>query len=205
MLYAWLSALACAVLVLAEYRPWPSVAGVAKFIASCGFIAFALQLGALDSNYGRIILIGLALSMVGDMCLLANGQGRGFVAGLASFLLAHVAYVAAFVGLGLSLQLVAIVLLPVIVLLLLMYRYLSPNVHAPMRLPVASYVLVISLMLLAAGGTGDAWIIGGAVIFALSDIYVARERFVVSAWINRGIGLPLYYAAQLILAYTVAA
>jgi uncharacterized membrane protein YhhN len=40
-----------------------------------------------------------------------------------------------------------------------------------------------------------------AVAFALS---VARDRFVVPGFVNRAWGLPLYYAAQLVLAATVA-
>ncbi|HNT86971.1 MAG TPA: lysoplasmalogenase family protein [Candidatus Hydrogenedentes bacterium] len=42
----------------------------------------------------------------------------------------------------------------------------------------------------------------GAVLFYVSDVMVARDRFVKSdAW-NRWIGLPLYYGGQMVLAYT---
>jgi hypothetical protein len=37
----------------------------------------------------------------------------------------------------------------------------------------------------------------------VSDILVARQRFVREAAWNRLVGLPLYYAAQLLLAYSV--
>jgi uncharacterized membrane protein YhhN len=40
----------------------------------------------------------------------------------------------------------------------------------------------------------------GAVMFAVSDIFVARDRFVSPSVANRLWGLPLYYAAQLIFA-----
>jgi uncharacterized membrane protein YhhN len=40
----------------------------------------------------------------------------------------------------------------------------------------------------------------GAVLFAASDLFVARERFVKSTAINTSVGLPLYYAAQLLIA-----
>lgn len=43
----------------------------------------------------------------------------------------------------------------------------------------------------------------GAEMFYFSDICVARERFVVSSPINKFFGLPLYYAAQLLLAYYI--
>jgi len=51
----------------------------------------------------------------------------------------------------------------------------------------------------------DRWAIAlGAAMFALSDVSVARDRFVAKAFVNRAWGLPLYFAAQLILASTVA-
>ena len=37
-------------------------------------------------------------------------------------------------------------------------------------------------------------------MFYLSDIMVARDQFVVNAYINRIVGLPLYYGAQFIFA-----
>jgi uncharacterized membrane protein YhhN len=44
----------------------------------------------------------------------------------------------------------------------------------------------------------------GAVLFAASDLTVARERFVHrSAW-NRVVGLPMYYAGQLLIAWSIA-
>jgi uncharacterized membrane protein YhhN len=43
----------------------------------------------------------------------------------------------------------------------------------------------------------------GAVLFYLSDLAVARHRFVRPAFLNRAWGLPAYYAGQLLLAWTV--
>jgi len=40
----------------------------------------------------------------------------------------------------------------------------------------------------------------GALMFLVSDLAVARDRFVAQGFINRLWGLPLYYAAQLVLA-----
>ena len=34
------------------------------------------------------------------------------------------------------------------------------------------------------------------------DLFVARQRFVAEAFINRLIGLPLYYAGQLLIAWS---
>jgi uncharacterized membrane protein YhhN len=43
----------------------------------------------------------------------------------------------------------------------------------------------------------------GAALFYLSDLAVARQRFVAPGFENKLIGLPLYYAGQLLLASAV--
>jgi uncharacterized membrane protein YhhN len=43
----------------------------------------------------------------------------------------------------------------------------------------------------------------GALAFFLSDLSVARNRFVAPGFVNRLWGLPLYYAAQLLLASSI--
>jgi uncharacterized membrane protein YhhN len=42
----------------------------------------------------------------------------------------------------------------------------------------------------------------GALAFTASDISVARDRFARHEFLNRAWGLPLYYAAQLLIAST---
>lgn len=70
------------------------------------------------------------------------------------------------------------------------------------------YVAVISVMVALAAGaswtTRDARLLVGATAFAASDLSVARERFVKPAFGNLIWGLPLYYVAQLVLAWTAA-
>jgi hypothetical protein len=45
----------------------------------------------------------------------------------------------------------------------------------------------------------------GAILFYLSDLAVARQRFVQQSFINRALGLPIYYLGQLLLAMTIGA
>ena len=54
------------------------------------------------------------------------------------------------------------------------------------------------------GATGDAWLLVGAIGFYLSDLAVARQRFVHESLTNRPWGLPLYFGSQLLLAGTVS-
>lgn len=56
---------------------------------------------------------------------------------------------------------------------------------------------------MAVAGSSNLVIYAGAALFYLSDLAVARHRFVAPGPENKLIGLPLYYAAQLILASTV--
>jgi hypothetical protein len=73
-------------------------------------------------------------------------------------------------------------------------------------------VVVITLMVAAASSairselssTAQALVLGGAVAFYLSDLFVARDRFVVEGFTNRLVGLPLYYGGQYLLAFSVA-
>lgn len=59
--------------------------------ASMGFIAIALSAGELSNTYGRIVLVALVLSWVGDL-LLTYTSRPAFLGGLVTFLLGHVTY-----------------------------------------------------------------------------------------------------------------
>ena len=202
---AAITACAVAVLVWAEWRTSP-VRFVAKPIASIGFIAAALDRGAFDSTYGRILFIGLILAAFGDVFLLGSTR-PAFLAGLVSFLLGHVVYVIAFMTLGIDPLWTLIAVLAVGLLAATVVRWLHPNLSPDMVGPVLAYVAVISLMVIAASGVfaegATGWILVGAIGFFLSDLAVARNQFVVESITNRVWGLPLYYASQLILAWTV--
>jgi len=43
----------------------------------------------------------------------------------------------------------------------------------------------------------------GAVLFCISDIFVARQQFLVHSPYNSLIGLPIYYIAQNFIAYSM--
>ena len=87
-------------------------------------------------------------------------------------------------------------------------RWLWPGLPRPLRLPVIAYVIAIAVMVVTAAGTvadRGPGLLAAAAVFAASDVFVARERFVHSTVANRLLGLPLYYGAQLVLALSVAA
>ncbi|MBW2297136.1 MAG: lysoplasmalogenase, partial [Deltaproteobacteria bacterium] len=43
----------------------------------------------------------------------------------------------------------------------------------------------------------------GALSFYVSDLFVARDRFLKNESLNRLLGLPLYYGGQFLLAFSV--
>lgn len=178
-----------------------------KPLASCGFLGLAIAAGALESAYGRAMLAALALAWVGDVLLISREPG-GFLAGLAAFLVAHLTYAGAFVVRGPSWGWVVAAVVLLAVPYFLVDRWLSPHVKPSLRGLVRTYMAAISLMLALACGLLSAGhnpvIFVGALAFYLSDLAVARDRFVRPSFVNRLWGLPLYYAAQVLLAWSVA-
>jgi len=161
--------------------------------------------------YAAWILTGLVMSLAGDVLLALPGQ-RPFLIGLICFLSAHAAYVVAFFAAAPPSMNTLAVLLPIGAASLGVYRWLRPHLGS-MKGPVIAYVLVISLMLAAAAtfglagrhtGPGSVMAFSGALAFYISDLFVARDRFVNTGIRNRYAGLPLYYAGQFLLAYSTA-
>lgn len=197
---ALLTAAAVVWLLSAERRLSPERV-VAKPLASLGFLVVAVSAGAADTGFGRWMLVGLALSLVGDVLLLGEAL---FVGGLASFLLAHAAYSVAFAVRGVDSG-GALAAVPFGLVALGVLRWLDPHVPARLRGAVVAYAIAISLMgalsVATAAADWDARLPLGAALFLASDVAVARNRFVAPAFVNRAWGLPLYYGGQLLLAW----
>ena len=201
-----MTAIGLAGLLWGEWKDRLGLRALSKPLASAGFIVAAVGFGALGSRYGQVVLAGLALGAVGDVCLLRT-EKPFFMAGLVSFLLGHIAYVVAFVALPIAMTATLGALSAMAVLMFFIGRWVFP--HAPdMRVPIALYMVVIAVMCAVAAGAGAAgatWHVPvGAVMFMVSDIAVVRDRFIAKGFVNRSWGLPLYYAAQLVIAWSIA-
>ena len=166
-------------------------------LASCGFVLVALFAGAWRHNYGKFVLAGLGLCWMGD----ALGPYE-FALGAGMFLLAHLLFVAAFVAHGLDrrkcLKSLLLILPSAAVL-----AWLLPQVDPSLRILVIAYNVVITAMVVTAGGT-TRLIFAAAIVFYVSDIFVARWRFVDQDPINAFLCYPLYYTACLLLAVSIA-
>jgi uncharacterized membrane protein YhhN len=183
-----------------------------KAAASLAFVVLALVQPRGDRRYFLLIVIGLVLGLAGDL-LLPLPHPVFFKLGLLAFLLGHVCYIAAFVALTGTRDWPSPGLIPVWVASAAVFIWLWPHVtRQGMIVAVTAYIVVISVMVSGAvavfrnrqiDARGRWLVLIGAILFYLSDVGVARERFVSPGAINWLVSLPLYYAAQFMLAFSV--
>ncbi len=203
---------ACIVLIYAERRNDQRLRWASKLVASSAFVILALPaLGA--GPFQTAMVIGLVLGAVGDVALLGRTNGA-FAGGLTAFLAGHIAYVIALAQLESPAYWViyagrigAIAIGGGGVAL----KWLWPNLGA-LKIPVILYVLAIVMVVLGAfavQNTGGLpaperdYLAVGAALFFLSDLAVARDKFMVRELKNKLFGLPAYYVAQLLIASAI--
>jgi len=167
-------------------------------------LAWAVASGDAPARYRDLLAAGLLLSALGDVSLVFPG---GFLAGLTSFLLAHLCYIAAFIGGAKGGPGATLVALALTAFAGGMVTYLWPHVSR-LRGPVVAYVAVLTTMAwcavaraLAPGalmGAGAA--AAGSLSFLVSDGVLAVDRFARPFAGAHGVVMVTYYAAQLLIA-----
>ncbi len=187
----------------------------AKILCSGLFLLTAfLEVTGEHTGYSIWITVGLALSMLGDVFMIGK-QRRWLAVGLVSFLLAHVAYLVAAlplvslayvspIGLGLTTAGVLIAGLATL-------GRVGPHL-GHLKFPCYVYFAALGLMTIVSVSawltepwqTGRGLLALGAVLFLLSDVAVALQRFLGDDFRTRLWGLPCYYAAQFMLAFSVS-
>jgi uncharacterized membrane protein YhhN len=171
-------------------------------VASTGYLLIAVVAGGLRSWYGRLILAALGFCWLGDYL-----GPDDFVLGLWLFLVAHFGLMAAFVNRGLPAKRCVISFAIVIMVGGGVFAWLYPHVPPGEYLPIFSYMVVITVMMgLAGGSTGGvtaSLIVIGAAFFYISDVCLARSRFIGPDFVNTAIGYPLYYAACVLFGLSV--
>ncbi|MCM2316153.1 MAG: lysoplasmalogenase [Thermoanaerobaculia bacterium] len=199
--YVIWTAIAVSFLLWGEESERHGVVRFAKPLASAAFVTAAAAAPGAVSVYGALMLGGFVLSFAGDVLLISR-ERAAFMAGLGAFLMAHLSFAVAFALRGIESVPFLAALAVLFVAATLVWRNLAPRLSRTMFLPVAAYIAAIVLMCAAAAGTLRHGLLVplGAIAFVLSDLSVARDRFVAPGFVNRAWGLPLYYAAQLLLA-----
>jgi uncharacterized membrane protein YhhN len=151
---------------------------VCKPAATVALLGLALALHPASGDRRIVFVVALGLSLAGDVFLMFDR----FLPGLASFLVAQVAYAAGFaIGGGsageyaLGVGIVLVVAVPVAVRLV---RALRRGGHGAFVGPVLAYLTAIAAMVTGAIASGNAWAIVGAALFFTSDSLIAEHRFV---------------------------
>lgn len=154
-----------------------------KPAALAALIGVALALGATGTSYGAWLLVALGLGLVGDVALLSDSLPR-FKAGLAAFLVGHLAYLVAFVAApGAAFGNLQGLAAGLVVAGALTYtKEVLPRVRREhglgLAVPVGVYSAVIGAMVFVAFTTG-LWLVAlGATIFLASDSILSKDRFV---------------------------
>ena len=203
-------AVTTAVLIRAEILKIRQQSYIFKPISTLLVIAISV-LSFLEPSHSQTysvgVLVGLLFSFGGDIALLFQEKRKPFMIGLALFLIAHIVYSVVFSLFG---KFTMWDLLSAVVLAaagLVFYRLIKPNLGT-MKAPVIAYIVIISLMVNRAFSTfaspvvtsTQSWLISaGAVLFYISDVILAANRFWRSWKYNR-ISLAFYYSGQLFIA-----
>ncbi|MCP4902965.1 MAG: lysoplasmalogenase [bacterium] len=207
-MFTWIAGtamyVAVSLLVEAERRQSRRLAWLSKPTASLTFVAIGFARWYAGDPIASWMIAALVLCAIGDILLIEDAS---FDFGLAAFLLGHVAYVTAFasafpVSSWPRAFAAALVTFAVGVLC-----WLWSHIRAR-RATVSTYIFLITFMVwgaLAVSNTGAAplRVAIGAILFFVSDLTVARNRFLKREFVNRAIGLPFYYTGQLLLALSV--
>ena len=159
--------------------------------------------------YRDLVVLGLALSLAGDILLVL--PSNRFAAGLAAFLLAHVAYIAAFsVGDPLAARQLAW-LPPFLALGGALTAFVWRGLGS-LRVPVLVYAATISVMTWRAAIRGQvdavprgSYVLAlcGACLFLASDAVLAVRRFRRPFRGAHALELSAYWLAQLLIALSV--
>ena len=179
---AWtLAAVTGAVALTEWWATWTENRSVRLFTKPATLVALigvAIALDPVDPTIRTWMVIGLVLSLAGDVFLLFE---KYFIPGLVSFLLGHIAYVVALQtadqNLGWALLGLALVVVSIAVVARRFVVKLASGEGRELVGAVIAYVIVISSMVISAFGTASLTAIVGATLFYASDAPLAWNKF----------------------------
>lgn len=186
----------------AVQRRWVRVERVAKPLVIVVLAWLAVTMGATDHDVGRFLLVALGFALVGDIFLLGT-KAVDFSGGLVSFLVAHIAFVLAFLALGVELRWALVGLVVAVPLSLTagrrIVRAATHEGGAALGSAVTAYLVVIVAMVAAACGTALPIVFLGALAFMLSDTVLALDRFVGPRSSARMLVIVTYHLGQVLM------
>lgn len=178
---------------------------VAKPAALAALIGVAVTLHPHIEARRWAFVVALVFSLFGDVFLMLPRDA--FVPGLASFFVAHVAYI---VGLRIGandFRPLAWSAVPVVIAATLIGSRVIAAIRKEqpeLQTPVSAYIGIIAVMVTAALATGEPFVAMGAVLFMASDSLIAWNRFVQpKPWAPVTI-MVTYHLAQALLVLSLA-
>ena len=166
-----------------------------EYFAKPGVMVILITWLVINDGYQgptRFFLIGLIFSLAGDIFLMLPDEK--FLAGLISFLIAHLAYIRGFTISGVAISTTGFVIIFLVGLvgfgvLMRILNGLKDHHQEKLRFPVIIYATVICIMLVSALYTllvpSPVWnfypailVSIGAILFFISDLSLAWNKFV---------------------------
>lgn len=195
---------------IAVTKDWKRLEYISKPGAILALIAWLLVSGGYQGQL-QFFLLGLVFSLAGDIFLMLPNEK--FIAGLISFLLAHIAYILGFSTINQFFSLTGLILLiPVGLIAFVLWHQISNSLKARQQekllIPVSIYSLIICLMLVSAiltlVGPNSEWrripsllVSIGAILFFISDSLLAWDKFVTPVSNGKIFVIVTYHLAQI--------
>ncbi len=208
------------VFIILEQRKNMLSALLLKALASLLFVLAGLFAFSLAARlpYARLVLLGLMLGAIGDVCLnlrflLTDGAKRVFLFGIAAFLLGHLAYLVALITCKPEALLNALPAAAVVSVFLIRFVLSRIEVDGVIKTFGIVYLCVVFLMacvalalfLLEPQNAGRALFAVGGLLFAASDVLLVLGQFGRRTYRGfRALNLSLYYVGQVCICLTIA-
>ncbi len=185
----------------------PTLRYIFKPLTTVLILALALLLpDAVSPLYRTLIAVGILFSLGGDIFLMLPRDA--FVWGLASFLVAHLFYIAAYISRA-GLQMNWLLLAPFVLYVAVLLYLLLPHTGA-VRVPVILYAVVLMAMGWQAAAlwwavrdTAALLAMAGALLFIASDSILALDKFRAPIPQRDLLIMSTYYGALLLIAWSV--
>ncbi len=191
--------IACIYLIFSRDIPYP-IHPLIKALPIL-FLSFLLLYSSAPNPSKRypifIFGVGMLASAAGDITLSLRFS-NSFVSGLGFFLLAHIFYSLSFYLLPRTTVTQCKVLLFIVLAYTVVMATIILHHTETLIVPVTIYLLVISLMTMLAAlqSMNKSILFSGAMLFMISDTFIALNKFVVSVPHSGLIVMLTYYTAQ---------
>ncbi len=191
-------------LLVCEWQSRKLAASRLKVSTSVFLLGYTLSLAMSESLSEHLfIVVGISFGVLGDVLLLGHRK-KWFLAGMTAFLLGHIAYIVAFLKFEFSYTEWLVTTALLLWISTFVFKWIAASISGVVRWGVLIYMMVLSVMCalaLSIQADDQIALVGlGAVLFMLSDLFVAQHRFKTPKKYDRLVGLPLYYCGQLLIA-----